>query len=288
MVYQQFINYPSLTRLREHRLAAARRRPPQGRDRPRACARPRALLQLDALLDRTPLELSGGQQQRTALARALVKDAELVLLDEPLANLDYKLREELREELPRMFAGRGAIFVYATTEPAEALLLGGSTAALREGRVTAVRARRSRSTTGPVDLRAAGVFTDPPMNTAPVDEAGGERRLLRPASRCRRAALLAALPDGAYTLGVRAHHSARRAGRERASRVAAQGRARGDHRLRELRPCRRRRRLGGAGARRARFEPGAPVTLYLDPAASSSSTPPAARCSPHRRPREGR
>ena len=60
----------------------------------------------------------------------------LVLLDEPLANLDYKLREELREELPRIFAESGTIFVYATTEPHEALLLGGNTATLSEGRVT--------------------------------------------------------------------------------------------------------------------------------------------------------
>ena len=57
------------------------------------------------MLNRLPKELSGGQQQRTALARALVKGAELVLLDEPLANLDYKLREELRDELPKLFDG---------------------------------------------------------------------------------------------------------------------------------------------------------------------------------------
>lgn len=94
------------------------------------------LLKLTPYLDRTPLNLSGGQQQRTALARAIVKNANLVLLDEPLANLDYKLREELREELPRIFAESGAIFVYATTEPSEALLLGGNTATLNEGRVT--------------------------------------------------------------------------------------------------------------------------------------------------------
>ena len=91
------------------------------------------LLKLTPYLERTPLNLSGGQQQRTALARALVKGAELVLLDEPLANLDYKLREELREELPRLFAETGAVFVYATTEPHEALLLGGNTATLHEG-----------------------------------------------------------------------------------------------------------------------------------------------------------
>ena len=59
-----------------------------------------------------------------------------MLLDEPLANLDYKLREELRAELPRIFAETGTIFVYATTEPHEALLLGGNTATLSEGRVT--------------------------------------------------------------------------------------------------------------------------------------------------------
>ena len=58
------------------------------------------------MLQRRPNELSGGQQQRTAIARALVKDSDLVLLDEPLANLDYKLREELRDELPKLFAGR--------------------------------------------------------------------------------------------------------------------------------------------------------------------------------------
>ena len=59
-----------------------------------------------------------------------------MLLDEPLANLDYKLREELRAELPKIFAEAGTIFVYATTEPHEALLLGGNTATLSEGRIT--------------------------------------------------------------------------------------------------------------------------------------------------------
>ena len=87
-------------------------------------------LRLEQLLQRLPGQLSGGQQQRTAIARALVKRADLVLLDEPLANLDYKLREELREELPKLFAQSGAILVYATTEPIEALLLGGVTVAL--------------------------------------------------------------------------------------------------------------------------------------------------------------
>jgi glycerol transport system ATP-binding protein len=126
MVYQQFVNYPSLTVYENIasplRVAGVPRAEIDARVREAA-----RFLRLEELLQRLPGQLSGGQQQRTALARALVKRAELVLLDEPLANLDYKLREELREELPKVFAQSGAILVYATTEPMEALLLGGVT-----------------------------------------------------------------------------------------------------------------------------------------------------------------
>ncbi|RUY60175.1 ABC transporter ATP-binding protein, partial [Mesorhizobium sp. M7A.F.Ca.CA.001.05.1.1] len=135
MVYQQFINYPAMT-VYENIASPLR---VAGTDQAKIDKEVRhaaALLKLTPYLDRTPLSLSGGQQQRTALARAIVKNASLVLLDEPLANLDYKLREELRAELPRIFAAAGTIFVYATTEPHEALLLGGNTATLSEGRIT--------------------------------------------------------------------------------------------------------------------------------------------------------
>ena len=134
MVYQQFINYPSLT-VYENIASPLR---VQGRPRSEIEQRVQEaakLLRLELFLKRTPLQLSGGQQQRTAIARALVKGADLVLLDEPLANLDYKLREELRAELPRIFEASGAIFVYATTEPSEALLLGGDTVCMWEGEV---------------------------------------------------------------------------------------------------------------------------------------------------------
>ena len=106
MVYQQFINYPSLTVYENIASPLRLRGEPKAEIDARRCARPPSMLHIDRLLDRLPAELSGGQQQRTALARALVKDAPLVLLDEPLANLDYKLREELRDELPQLFAGR--------------------------------------------------------------------------------------------------------------------------------------------------------------------------------------
>jgi glycerol transport system ATP-binding protein len=124
MVYQQFVNYPS-------NIASPLRVAGVGRAEIDARVTEAArLLRLENFLQRLPAQLSGGQQQRTAIARALVKHATLVLLDEPLANLDYKPREELREELPRIFAQTGAVLVYATTEPMEALLLGGTTITL--------------------------------------------------------------------------------------------------------------------------------------------------------------
>jgi glycerol transport system ATP-binding protein len=120
-------------------------------------------LHIDPFLARLPAELSGGQQQRVALARALAKNAPLMLLDEPLVNLDYKLREGLREELTQLFASGDSTVVYATTEPTEALLLGGYTAVMDAGELlqygpTAEVFHRPKS------IRVARAFSDPPMN----------------------------------------------------------------------------------------------------------------------------
>lgn len=203
MVYQQFINYPALSvfeniasPLRIQRLPKA-----EIEARVREAAR---LLKLEPYLERTPLALSGGQQQRTAIARALVKRADLVLLDEPLANLDYKLREELREELPRIFASTGAVFVYATTEPAEALLLGGQTATLMEGALTQF-GPTAQVYRQPADLATAQVFSDPPLNTLRVVKAGAHV-LLESGAVIPATGALAPVADGNYTIGVRAHH----------------------------------------------------------------------------------
>ena len=144
------------------------------------------LLRLEPYLSRTPLQLSGGQQQRTAIARALVKGADLVLLDEPLANLDYKLREELRTELPRIFEASGAIFVYATTEPSEALLLGGRTVCMWEGEVLQT-GETPKVYRHPDTLRVAQVFSDPPLNIVGDREAKRLGRSMPAACRRRRA-----------------------------------------------------------------------------------------------------
>ncbi|MCK8779662.1 ABC transporter ATP-binding protein [Rhizobium sp. NTR19] len=170
MVYQQFINYPLLT-VYENIASPMRIAGKEKTVIDREVRKAAELLRLTPYLDRTPLHLSGGQQQRTALARALVKNASLVLMDEPLANLDYKLREELREELPKIFAQSGAIFVYATTEPSEALLLGGNTATLSEGRVTQF-GPTTQVYRQPSDLTTAKTFADPPLNFMEVEKAG--------------------------------------------------------------------------------------------------------------------
>lgn len=203
MVYQQFINYPNMTVYENiaSPLKVARLPDDEIKRRVGTFAE---LLRLTPMLGRRPSELSGGQQQRTAMARALVKDADLVLLDEPLANLDFKLREELRDELPRLFANRDCIVVYATTEPVEALLFGGHTACLFEGRVVQF-GPTGEVYRSPLDLTSAQVFSDPPINTAQVTKAGGDFRLADGGSFPVPAGH-AGLADGAYTLGVRPHH----------------------------------------------------------------------------------
>lgn len=203
MVYQQFINYPNFTVYDNiaSPLKVVRMPPKEIESRVHKVAE---LLQIEPLLKRMPGELSGGQQQRTALARALVKESDLVLLDEPLANLDYKLREELREELPKLFHDTGATVVYATTEPAEALLLGGYTATLHEGRVTQY-GPTSSVYRAPGDLLSARVFSDPPINTASVSKRG-ERFHYNESVSWKAKGRYAGLADGAYTIGFRPHH----------------------------------------------------------------------------------
>ena len=176
MVYQQFINYPSLT------VAENIGSPLKLRGEARVSERVAELaekLHIAQFLQRYPSELSGGQQQRVALARALAKNAPLMLLDEPLVNLDYKLREELREELTQLFATGDSTVIYATTEPGEALLLGGHTAVLDGGELLQY-GPTAEVFHKPKSLRVARAFSDPPMNllrgqasSAGVQLAGG-------------------------------------------------------------------------------------------------------------------
>ncbi|HYC41833.1 MAG TPA: ABC transporter ATP-binding protein [Noviherbaspirillum sp.] len=162
MVYQQFINYPSFTvfdniasplRIKGVAESEIRKRVTDMAER----------LHITPYLQRFPAELSGGQQQRTAMARALIKEAGLLLLDEPLVNLDYKLREELRNELTELFSEGKTTVVYATTEPLEALQLGGHVAVLHEGRLLQ-NGPTLDVFNAPNSIQAARTFSDPPIN----------------------------------------------------------------------------------------------------------------------------
>jgi len=261
MVYQQFINYPSMT-VRDNIASPLRLRPSSGpldRDAIRRRVDELATkLHIEMHLDKLPAQLSGGQQQRVALARALAKQAPLMLLDEPLVNLDYKLREELREELGQLFAAGESTVVYATTEPAEALQLGGYTAVMDAGELlqygpTAEVFHR------PASLRVARAFSDPPMNLV-IAQGLGDRLQLRPGVEL-------ALPgQGGVTVGVRAN----------ALRVSAQPgdlAIKGEVELAEISGSdtfvHARTEIGELVAQLTGvhdFELGAPLTLYLNAA----------------------
>nr|WP_298414689.1 ABC transporter ATP-binding protein [uncultured Halomonas sp.] len=202
MVYQQFINYPTLTVFDNIASPLKLAKVPKQEIR-RRVEETAGMLRIEHLLGRYPQELSGGQQQRTAMARALVKEADLVLFDEPLVNLDYKLREELRLEMRKLFHARNTIAVYATTEPGEALALGDTTTLIHEGRIL-----QSGSSDHvyhhPETVEAASLFGEPPINLMNVELRDSE--LIIDRATFAIPPPLAQLTPGRYRLGIRPSH----------------------------------------------------------------------------------
>lgn len=203
MVYQQFINYPPMTVYNNiaSPLRVAGKSDEEIDERVRAVAEK---VQISEYLDRLPQALSGGQQQRVAIARALAKDAKLILLDEPLGNLDYKLREDLRLELKNIASESDAIFVYATPEPIDALTMASHAAILHDGHIVQFGEVRDVYLR-PNQVISGQYFSDPPMNFLPAHVDNGvlamSEQLKIPVDT-----LQAPLMSGEYIVGIRPHH----------------------------------------------------------------------------------
>lgn len=162
MVYQAFVNYPNFT------VAQNIASPLRARGQGAADIEVRVLdlavrLGIDALLHRYPHELSGGQQQRLAIARALAKQARVLLLDEPLVNLDFKLREALEVELRELLHAAGTVVIYTSSDPRDAFTLGDKLLLLDAGHKLQA-GTPMQVYTSPVSVRAMELLAEPGVN----------------------------------------------------------------------------------------------------------------------------
>ena len=165
MVYQQFINYPHLN-VFENVTFPLKQRKVDDKEISDVVLNSLKSVGLEGYENRKIQELSGGQQQRVSLARSLVKNAKILLLDEPLVNLDYKLREQLREEFKNIFSqglSEESIVIFSTTDPREAMELNGEVIVLDEGKVLQVGPAKEIFE-NPKTLKVAEISNDPPMN----------------------------------------------------------------------------------------------------------------------------
>ena len=204
MVYQQFINYPHLTVFDNVAFPLKQRKVSTATIQQKVS---QALQQvgLQGFEERKIQALSGGQQQRVALARSLVKEAELLLLDEPLVNLDYKLREQLRDEFRGIFNSGlmdQSILIYSSTDPVETMQLGGDVVVMDEGSVLQ-QAKAQDVFEHPADTRVALIANDPAMNLIAGEKTGG-MIVINQAIRMDVPRHLESLMDGRYTFGIRA------------------------------------------------------------------------------------
>ena len=162
MVFQSYALYPTMTVAGNLSFGLRARGMPRAEVEARV-QRAAALLQLEALLARKPAHLSGGQRQRVAIGRALVRDARVYLLDEPLSNLDANLRASLRRELKLLHQRLGATMIYVTHDQVEALSLATRIAVLHRGRIQQL-GTPAEVYARPANRFVAGFMGSPPMN----------------------------------------------------------------------------------------------------------------------------
>tara|TARA_B110000014_G_scaffold63183_1_gene42900 strand:- start:170 stop:1246 length:1077 start_codon:yes stop_codon:yes gene_type:complete len=204
MVYQQFINYPHLN-VYENIAFPLKQRKMSAADIKQEVAVAISQVGLEGFEARKIQELSGGQQQRVALARSLAKKAKILLLDEPLVNLDYKLREDLRDVFKNLFdsdLSTESILIYASTDPQEAMQLNGDIVVIDEGRVLQTGPAKEVFE-NPANIKVAEITNDPAMNILPgiIDD---KEIIFNEDFKLNLPSHLSHLDSGKYFFGVRA------------------------------------------------------------------------------------
>ena len=200
MVFQSYALYPTMSVGENIGFGMKVRRVPKP-EMDRRIGEVARLLQIDHLLDRRPSQLSGGQRQRVAMGRALVRDPKLFLFDEPLSNLDAKLRVEMRAEIKRLHKTTGASIVYVTHDQIEAMTLATRIVVLQGGIVQQIGTPEAIYDR-PANTFVADFMGSPPMNLVPATVADGI--LSVDSLRLR----VAGIGDGPVTLGLRPEHLA--------------------------------------------------------------------------------
>ena len=196
MVFQSYALYPTMSVAENIGFGMEMRGVPKA-ERARAIAEVAKTLQMEHLLSRRPAQLSGGQRQRVAMGRALVRDPKLFLFDEPLSNLDAKLRIEMRTEIKRLHQSLGTTIVYVTHDQIEAMTLATRIAVLKDG-ILQQFGTPAEIYDDPANMFVADFMGSPPMNLFPVTvrSDGGGLKLLIERAGGEAAALAAGRAEG--------------------------------------------------------------------------------------------
>jgi multiple sugar transport system ATP-binding protein len=175
MVFQNYALYPHMT-VRENMAFPLKLAKAPQEEIDSKVGEAAKILDLDQHLDRRPANLSGGQRQRVAMGRAIVRDPKAFLMDEPLSNLDAKLRVQMRTEVAKLQSDLGTTTVYVTHDQTEAMTLGDRVAVMRSGTIQQV-GRPQELYDSPANLFVAGFIGSPAMNFMPATLEGGKLKL---------------------------------------------------------------------------------------------------------------
>jgi len=167
MVFQDYALYPHMS-VRDNLAFPLKMRRIPAAEQTKKITRVADMLQLGELLERKPAQLSGGQRQRVAMGRALIREASVFLLDEPLSNLDAKLRVQVRAEIAELQRQLGATMLYVTHDQTEAMTLGQRVAVFNQGKLQQIASPRELYD-APANTFVAGFIGQPPMNLIPAD-----------------------------------------------------------------------------------------------------------------------